>query len=247
MMIRRVVSAYLAKKARVPKVPERLINKIVSWASVYTESGGKLPTEREFEIRQEDLSYGTLRSSPLKFTVELEQGGDSAYGSFSWPHKTLTLNVGMSSRQGFASVVRHELMHLLQFATREAIGQGVAFGEPKTEWISGANDYYYQGELEYKPQLDTNVQDFYDIYGHFDFNELTTRDTDGKSFFEDWVDNSPFFRALKGLGSSKRMVRDGFGWTWGKVEIKDKGKPVRYEKAVRDFYLMLSRKFDRVS
>ena len=252
MMIRRVVSAYLAKKARVPKVPERLIHEITSWAEPYLEDGkGKLPVSKKFELNQADLAYGKLKVNPYIFTVRIEPPSLRGTGGYWSAFENLmvfhTKGDGSDAEDKLTSTLRHEFMHLLQSETTENVGQGVSpTGRTKTEmgWDDGLDEKYYQGDVEYKPHIHSNAIRFYNTYKHsYDLEDI--KGTKGKDLLESWIARSEFFQHLKGLGNLKKMVpTDNFNYRWDRSKIRQDSSPIRYRRAVRDFYILVKKLFE---
>jgi len=281
----RVVLGYLNRKARVPKVPERLVDEIMDWI---TSEYNKLFPEfnysradymyfyeeftRTFTIKQEDLLQGTLKTDPHRFKVLLAVIGDRDESEYEidgqWEQDgNLMFIVGdnpffdedsevhgtraIMSRilSNIRTTVIHELMHFLQYNTVENIGQGIGRdGRDKSDSDEGTFDTsYYQSEVEYKPHLGDQVRNFSNEKGE-QFQKLMATDRlRAKSLIEEWVANSKFFQSIKKLRNLKRMVpgkgADNTAWKWDRSKIRDNGKPVIYEKAVRDFYTLVIKKF----
>jgi len=266
----RVVLAYLNRKARVPKVPERLLKEITEFAEPYLKDGkGKLPVKRKFQVKQADLAYGKLKEDPYIFLVRIVEYDEDFGATGTWDsyRRTLTIRTkgdASDAEHLISSTLRHELIHLLQFATVENIGQGLVHGfmgtdmgpDLETEWEDGDLDQggnrsedakeYYQHGLEYKPLIDSNAIYFYNAFKHnYDLKGIFAKDEKGKNLLDKWIELSHFFQHLKGLGNLKKMVlKPDYTYGWDLSKIKQDSRPIRYQKAVKDFYTLVRKLFE---
>jgi len=218
-----VVAAYIKKIARIPRLPEGLLDEIMDWVALpYTANlrliaSNKKPRAYSQTFKVKQLNYAKLNKNKISVAILPNKGNiDAQYDERNnrieifMPELLESTKDIILSKQYFDKLhyllrllrkdIHHELIHFIQFNTNKSIGGKTDMYEKYQE----LQEDYFISPIEYKTQLVNEVEEF--KIGNHTKDDIT-----------DFIAESVYFTSLKNRA------------------------PKRYQKAVRDFYSILYR------
>lgn len=208
----RIIRAYLNRKARLPKIPEDLLQTIHAWLEpLYTKSVHnffhKKPTttyNKTFKVLDDRLSTNSIKVKFIPKQFNFNAVSNPNYNTIIVGIPTYLNKANLESKEELSydlkSYLHHELIHFVQFNTEHHIGGKIQEDNYSSgdEYTKSYDQKYYQSSEELKPNLSNEVYRFKFLYP----------ENHTKQNIIDFIKSSDFFNAIKDTNNYNKYVKD---------------------------------------